>query len=32
LTVYIRFGVVSSLVASVYVFSKSRSELFPCGG
>jgi hypothetical protein len=32
LTVYIRFGVVSSVVASVYVFSKSRGGLFPDGG
>jgi hypothetical protein len=30
LTVYIRFGAVSSVVASGYVFSSSRSGLAPC--
>ena len=32
LTVYIRFGVVSSVVASVYVFSKHRNGRLVCDG
>jgi hypothetical protein len=32
LTVYLRFGVVSSVAASVCVFSRNRSRRFACGG